>query len=434
VTPAVPAIWKSSLLRLALLLGAGALLGWLYDLPLVGLLVAALAALAWHLVNLYRLDNWLRSGHLEVVPDGGGIWPPVFAKIEYIREKSRRRRRRWRDLVRELRASAGAFPDGGVLLNEKREILTFNVAAERLLGLRRARDRGQRIENLLRHPDFLAYLNGGEYANGLEMPAPTGADEWLFCLLIPYGPRQNLLLARDITANVRLERTRRDFVANASHELRTPLTVIRGYLDAMADDAEVPVAWRQPVADMRTQSERMRQLLDDLLQLSRLESAAPSSHEHAVDIGGILQAARQEALALGGESRTVEVRISSRARLLGEATEIQSVVSNLVSNAVRYTPAGGSITVTWSVDERGGRLAVTDTGIGIAEEDIPRITERFYRTDSGRARQKGGTGLGLAIVKHALRRHDAELEIRSKPGQGSTFTCHFPPHRLALSS
>jgi two-component system phosphate regulon sensor histidine kinase PhoR len=429
----MPPAWTSELVRLAGLLVAGAFVGWLYDQVLLALLVAALAALAWHLWNLYRLDLWLRTGHLDVLPDGSGVWPPVFARIEYIREKSRRRRKRWRQLVKELRASAGAFPDGGVLLNARREIVTYNTAAQRLLGLRRNRDRGQRIDNLLRHPDFVAYLEGGQYADTVEIPGPAGGDTWLSCLLIPYGPEQNLLLVRDITATVRLERTRRDFVANASHELRTPLTVISGYLDAMGDDPEAPETWRTPVAEMRTQSQRMGQLLDDLLQLSRLESGAPCSLEHAVDMAAVVQLARKEALAMPERPERVEVAIGSSARLLGDQGEIHSIVSNLVSNAVRYTPREGSIHISWRVDEAGGHLAVTDTGIGIAEEEIPRITERFYRTDRGRARQKGGTGLGLAIVKHALRRHEAELEIRSRLGEGSAFICHFPPHRVALS-
>jgi two-component system phosphate regulon sensor histidine kinase PhoR len=429
----MPPVWTSELLRLGGLVLAGALVGWLYDHAALGALLAALGALAWHLWNLYRLDLWLRTGHLDVIPDGIGVWPPVFARIEYIREKSRRRRKRWRQLVRELRASAGAFPDGGVLLNAKREIVTYNSAAQRLLGLRRKRDRGQRIDNLLRHPEFVAYLEGEDYGQPVEIPGPAGGDTWLSCLLIRYGPEQTLLLVRDITANVRLERTRRDFVANASHELRTPLTVISGYLDAMGDDPEAPPTWRMPVAEMRTQSQRMGHLLDDLLQLSGLESAAPCSLEHSVDMAAVVQLARKEALAMPEHPGSVEVEIGSPVRLLGDQGEIHSIVSNLVSNAVRYTPREGSIHISWTTDADGGHLAVTDTGIGIAEDEIPRITERFYRTDRGRARQKGGTGLGLAIVKHALRRHEAELEIRSRLGEGSAFICHFPPHRLALS-
>ncbi|MCC7256839.1 MAG: phosphate regulon sensor histidine kinase PhoR [Gammaproteobacteria bacterium] len=427
-------VWSSSLLRHLAALAMGGLVGWLYDHAVVGLLGGALALLGWHLVNLYRLDTWLRTGHIEAVPDGVGIWPPVFARIEYLRDKVRHERRRWRRLVRELRASAGAFPDGGVLLDEKREIVAHNIAAERLLGLRRLRDRGQRIENLLRHPDFIAYLHGNDHGPGVEVPAPVGGDNWLFCLLIPYGPHQSLLLVRDITEDVRLERTRRDFVANASHELRTPLTVISGYLDAMAGDEDLADLWYEPITDMRAQSQRMSQLLDDLLQLSRLESGARCSHERAVDMAGLLQTARREAMVTPGSPRQVEVEIGSDARVLGDAAEMQSVVTNLVSNAVRYTPAAGTIRICWNVDDEGGHLTVADSGIGIAEEDIPRVTERFYRTDRGRAYHAGGTGLGLAIVKHALRRHDAVLEIRSRIGEGSQFTCHFPPHRLAVSS
>jgi two-component system phosphate regulon sensor histidine kinase PhoR len=252
--------------------------------------------------------------------------------------------------------------------------------------------------------------------------------------MIPYGPEQNLLLIRDITANVRLERTRRDFVANASHELRTPLTVITGYLEALAEDGGAPATWQQPLMEMRAQASRMAQLLDDLLQLSRLESAPPCSLERAVDMVAVVQTARKEALAMPEHPERVDVEIGSAAGVLGDETEIHSVVSNLVSNAVRYTPREGSIRISWNVDPNGGHLAVSDTGIGIAEDDIPRITERFYRTDRGRAQQKGGTGLGLAIVKHSLRRHEADLEVRSRLGEGSSFICHFPSHRLALSS
>ncbi|MCC7488233.1 MAG: phosphate regulon sensor histidine kinase PhoR [Gammaproteobacteria bacterium] len=429
----MPPVWTSALLRLAGLIIAGAIVGWFYDHMLLGVLLVAIGSLGWHLYHLYRLDEWLRTGRLRGVTDGSGVWPPVFARIEYIREKSRRRRRRWRDVLRELQASAGAFPDGGVLLDGKHGIVTFNAAAARLLSLKKGRDRGQRIDNLLRHPDFVAYVAEGDFSRTIEVPAPAGGDTWISCLMIPYGPEQRLLLVRDITATLRVERMRRDFVANSSHELRTPLTVISGYLDALAGDERAPADWHAPLAEMRSQSTRMAQLLDDLLELSRLESAAPCGLEREVDMAALLQAARREALAMPERPRRVEVESASATGVLGDSRELHSVVSNLVSNAIRYTPPEGAVRISWQVDRAGGHLAVADTGIGIAEEDIPRITERFYRTDHGRARQQGGTGLGLAIVKHCLRRHEAELEIRSRPGEGSTFTCHFPPHRLAPS-
>jgi two-component system, OmpR family, phosphate regulon sensor histidine kinase PhoR len=267
----------------------------------------------------------------------------------------------------------------------------------------------------------------------VDIPSPAGGDTWLSCRLIPYGPEQMLLLIRDVSQRVKIEKVRRDFVANASHELRSPLTVIMGYLDALAEDDRIPDGWKQPISVMQDQSIRMRRLVEDLLQLSKLESGQSVPKDHVVDVAAMIAAARKEALALPEHPDSIEIELQSPANLLGEETELQSVVSNLVANAVRYTPPEGEITIRWTVDADGGHLAVQDTGIGIAEEDIPRVTERFYRADGGRARQRGGTGLGLAIVKYALRRHDAELEIQSRLGQGSTFVCHFPRDRLALS-
>jgi two-component system phosphate regulon sensor histidine kinase PhoR len=236
-----------------------------------------------------------------------------------------------------------------------------------------------------------------------------------------------------VSQRVKIERVRRDFVANASHELRSPLTVIMGYLDALAEDERIPENWHQPISVMQDQSVRMRRLVEDLLQLSKLESGQSVPKDRVVDVAAMISAARKEALALPEHPDHIEIDLGSRANLLGEETELQSVVSNLVANAVRYTPPEGQVTIRWTVDADGGHLAVQDTGIGISEEDIPRVTERFYRADGGRARQRGGTGLGLAIVKYALRRHDAELEIHSRLGRGSTFICHFPRDRLALS-
>jgi two-component system phosphate regulon sensor histidine kinase PhoR len=429
----MPRVWTWTLLRYALGLAAGAIVGAVYGQPLAGALAVAIGLLGWQLWNLFRLERWLGGGATVQIPDGDGVWPPVFARIQYIKAKAKKRGKRFRSLVRELRASTAAFPDGGVILNSRHEILNFNQAAKVLLGLKSRRDRGQRIENLLRHPDFIDYLNNPGERQAVEIPAPSTGDAWLSCRLIPYGPDQTLLLIRDVSQRVNVERMRRDFVANASHELRSPLTVIMGYLDALREDPQLPANWRQPIDVMQDQSVRMRRLVEDLLQLSKLESGQSVGRERVVDVAALLSAARKEALALSEHPGQIEVSVNSPANLLGEETELQSVVSNLVANAVRYTPVEGEVAITWDVDEQGGHLAVTDTGIGIAEEDIPRVTERFYRADGGRARQRGGTGLGLAIVKHALRRHDAELEIRSRLGEGSTFVCHFPRERLALS-
>jgi two-component system phosphate regulon sensor histidine kinase PhoR len=429
----MPKVWTWTLFRYGAAIVAGGCIGWLYDQPLLGLLLATVGLLIWQLFNLYRLERWLASGKIAEIPDGDGVWPPVFAKIQFMKGKVKRRGKRFRKLLKDLRASTEAFPDGGVILNSHHEIVNYNQAARVMLGLKSRLDRGQRIENLLRYPDFVDYLKNPAERQAVEIPSPAGGESWLSCRLIPYGPDQMLLLIRDVSQRVKIERIRRDFVANASHELRSPLTVIMGYLDALAGDDHIPDSWQQPVTVMQEQSIRMLRLVEDLLQLSKLESGQSVSKGQVVDIGSIVSTARKEALALREHAGSIDIRIDSKVNLLGEETELQSVVSNLVANAVRYTPADGDVTISWTVDADGGHLAVQDTGIGISEDDIPRVTERFYRTDGGRTRQRGGTGLGLAIVKHALRRHDAELEIRSRLGQGSTFVCHFPRDRLALS-
>lgn len=429
----MPGIWTRMLVWLGLALVAGGLIGMIYDRPVLGMLIVVLGVLAWQLYNLYRLERWLTTGLIADIPDGEGVWPSVFARIQFIKTKAKRRGKRFRRLVKELRASTEAFPDGGVILNAQHEILNYNLAARMLLNLRPRGDRGQRIENLLRHPDFITYLQSPGDHNAVEIPSPSGNDTWLSCRLIPYGPDQNLLLIRDISQQVKIERVRRDFVANASHELRTPLTVIMGYLDTLNDDAEKPPVWMQPVRVMQEQVQRMFRLVEDLLQLSKLESGQSVARDRVVSVAGLIELARRDAQSLPGFGRQIEVQLNSEVNLLGEEMELHSVVSNLVANAVRYTSAEGRITISWNVDLMGGHLAVVDTGIGISEADIPRITERFYRADGGRARQSGGTGLGLSIVKYALRRHDADLEIRSRIGHGSSFICHFPRDRLARS-
>lgn len=426
-------VWVRTALQHLAVLAGGGVLGWLYGHLTLGLLGATALLLGWHLYHLYFLERWLRTGEHGPLPYGNGPWSQVLARIQTVREQARASRESWVRLVKELRASTKAFPDGGVVLTAEHEIIRCNKAGRQLLGLKKKRDRGMRIENLVRHPDFIRFMDQGPRKESVEIPSPLGQDRWLSCRLIPYGPEQRLLLVRDITQSVRTARTRRDFAANASHELRTPLTVIAGYLDALADDDDLPDHWAVPVREMREQADRMGRLVRDLLQLSKLESSSSSGREHEVDVAGLLRSAQRDVLALPAERRpaTVELDIDSDLPVLGEETELQSVVSNLVGNAVRYTSPDGVITMGWSVDEDGGHLWVADTGIGIAPDDLPRVTERFYRTAGGRARQQGGTGLGLAIVKHALKRHDAELEIASTPGQGSRFTCHFPRDRLA---
>ena len=432
----MPAVWIGALTRFALICLTGLVIGWLYDQPLAGLLVAVAGVLIWNLLWLYRLDRWLHGERQEPLPDGSGVWSQVFARADFLRARNKQRRKLSKTLLKQMRQATQSFPDGGLILNADHEIVTMNRAAEKLLGLKRKQDRGLRIENLIRDPDFVKNLHSdNKKPPPLEFVSPIDHERWLSCHQVPYGIDQKLLLIKDVTPQRRAEQMRRDFVANASHELRTPLTVITGYLDSLADDEILGEEFRAPVAEMLRQSNRMRLLVDDLLRLSELESKGLVGEGKPVNLSAIMAAARQEARAIEGCPQTVELEIETEADLLGDERDIQSVLTNLVSNAVKYTPTDGKIIIRWAVDDRGGHLSVIDTGTGIAKQHLQRLTERFYRVEGGRERigGEGGTGLGLAIVKHALQRHSAQLAIESELGHGSRFICHFPKERIVMA-
>jgi len=411
-------------------LAAGAFVGWLYGHAEIGLLVAAVLALAWQVRQLLFFDRAMRTGDFDVFRFGEGIWQQMFSRFHYEHERSARHKARYRQLLREVRASTDAMPDGAVVIDSNNEILLCNRAAKALVGLKRKKDRGQRIDNILRDPALTRLLHDGDFSAVVEIQSPVRDGDWLNCRVVPYGADQKLLLLRDVTDRVQLRRTRRDFVANASHELRSPLTVISGYLDSLADDVAMPEDWAQPVFQMQGQAHRMNQIVAELIELSRLEGAGRATTEELVDITSLLMAARNAARKQAAVPEIL-IESDSTARLHGNSSEIQSVVSNLLSNAVRHTPTEGSVTLIWQVSDSGGDLIVRDTGEGFSAEHIPRVTERFFRVDRGRSRDDGGIGLGLAIVKHVLSRHDADLHIESEPGLGSEFRCHFPVARIS---
>jgi two-component system phosphate regulon sensor histidine kinase PhoR len=425
--------WSFALARLLALLAIALAGGFFFGQTLVWVIVALATYLCVQLVNLYRLDRWLRLRNFIDPPDLGGAWADVVAQVVRLHRRKRFHKQRLIQLFRELRRSTAAMPDGVIVLNSSYEILWFNRTASRLLDLRRKADIGLRIDNLIRAPDFVRYLEVADFNESVYITWPAGSELNLAIQMIPYGGGQQMMLVRDVTRQAKLEAMRKDFVANASHELRSPLTVISGYLDSMGEDAAVDPAWAGPVAEMRRQAERMNAIVHDLLELSKLESADNEAGENLIDVAGMLALLRKEALAQPLKPRDVTLTLESTAKLLGEEAEIHSAFSNLVANAVKFTPADGRIGIRWWTDAAGGHLTVSDTGIGIAAEHIPRLTERFYRVDPGRARQHGGSGLGLAIVKHVLQRHGARLEIESEEGRGSTFTCHFPRRRIAES-
>jgi two-component system, OmpR family, phosphate regulon sensor histidine kinase PhoR len=419
-----------ALVRLAGILLLGLFLGLTFGTTWAWVVLAATVYLAWQSSNLYRLDRWLRRRSQLAPPAIGGIWGDIISQVVRLHRRKRYHKQQLVQLFRELRKSTAALPDGVIILSGQREILWFNRPAGRLLGLKRPIDIGLRIDNLIRAPEFARYLQGEDFSIPLVIRPSVRLDQHLALQLVPYGPGQSLLLARDVTRQIRLEAMRKDFVANASHELRTPLTVISGYLDTLADDPGLDAAWQGPVRDMRAQAQRMNAIIADLLELSRLESTDGQAPRDPIDIIGILERLRRDALARAKRPRAVTLEVETARSLYGAENEVESAFTNLLDNALKYTPPDGSVQMRWSADGEGVCFSVTDTGIGIPAEHIPRLTERFYRVDPGRSRGQGGSGLGLAIVKHALQRHGGSLEVQSIEGKGSTFTCHFPPQRV----
>ena len=424
--------WLRELTRLGLLLAAAAILGLVFDRALLFMLLVTLAYAVRLLYWLFRLQRWLTRERSPHPPEAPGLWGEVFDALYRFQRRNRQRTLRIARLIRAFRHSTAAMPDGVVALNTDWQIVWFNDAAARLLGLSRQQDTGQHIGNLVRYPAFLDYIADGAFRGVVEIESPVDDELRLSLNVVAYGEGERLLLIRDVTRMHRLEQMRREFVANASHELRSPLTVVGGYLEALSQDAAVMEDWREPVAAMRQQTERMAGIIADLLELSRLETANEETVEEILDVHGMLARIREEALARGEGPRDIALSIETPARLRGVPREIYSAFSNLVFNAMRYTPEGGAVTVRWFLQHDRPAMSVEDTGIGIAAEHIPRLTERFYRVDNARARESGGTGLGLAIVKHVLQRHGGRLHVASVPGEGSTFICVFPAERSVL--
>jgi two-component system phosphate regulon sensor histidine kinase PhoR len=412
-------------IALGLFLGAAAGLG----LACVLLLIAVVSH--WRLLN--QLRKWLQSPATETVPDASGIWGQVFADLYRAQRDQERSRERLAASLERFREAAGVLPDGVIMLDSEDRIDWFNPAAQGQFGLDPDRDGGTLIMHLLRQPGFADYIGGGDFSEPLLLRSPAADARVFSIVVIPFAVSNRLLLSRDVSQIERVETMRRDFVANVSHELRTPLTVVLGFLEHLVLDEDMDVATRRNFLNMlHEQAQRMNRLVDDLLTLSRLENRHQPLHEEVVDMPVLLAALVGDGRALSAGKHVFEVQ-NEAGNLVGSASELRSAFSNLVSNAVRYMPAGGVIQLRWRSENGAPVFSVTDHGIGIAAEHLPRLTERFYRVDKGRSTQTGGTGLGLAIVKHALLNHQARLEIESSPGSGSTFKAIFPAVRLAAA-
>ncbi len=388
------------------------------------------AYLIYHLRQLSRLSIWLNRDERPPL-SGDGLWGDVFYRLEkLLRDRRGAQRKTAADLEQMLEATR-SLPDGVVILDQDNRIVWLNDAAERLLGLSAQRDLGQFVLYLLRNSRFGEWLMSEDLARTLTLESPSAREHTLSLQIVPLPRQQKMLVARDITELARVEAMRRDFVANVSHELRTPVTVILGFLEAFEDmPGAEPGEFRKHIPLMREQSERIRRLVDDLLALARLESE-PDTRDETVDMPALARRLGDEAESLSQGQHHVHLMLDCQARLIGNSQELYSALANLVTNAVRYTPAGGQIGIRWGMAENGGAsFSVTDSGEGIEARHIPRLTERFYRVDRGRSRATGGTGLGLAIVKHVLQRHQARLRIDSTVGKGSTFSAQFPFERV----
>ncbi|MEO6185364.1 MAG: phosphate regulon sensor histidine kinase PhoR [Steroidobacteraceae bacterium] len=418
------------LARLTATLLVGVLFGWMLGRLFAGIALALAGMLAWQLLNLYWLDYWLKDRSGRDPPDSSGLWGDVVSRVVRLHRRKRFHKQRLLDVFRELRHSTAAMPDGVVILNSAWEILWFNRMAGKLLGLRRKADLRIRIINLVRDPALVRYLDNADFHEPLVIARGTEPRLHLSLQVVPYSGTQRLMLVRDVSHQVALESMRQDFVANASHELRSPLTVITGYLETLLLDEDLDPALRGPLGEMQRQSQRMNGIVNDLLDLSRLDALSEEAAGEPVDVVAMCSLLCKDVLARPSHP-AISAQVLTQARLRGDETELLSAFSNLVDNAAKYTPATGAIRICWRVDDSGqARFEVQDSGPGIAREHLPRLTERFYRVDSGRSRAAGGAGLGLAIVKHVLQHHGATLEVQSEPGVGSTFACIFPPRRV----
>lgn len=427
---------------------------------LVVLSVGLFLYLIGHLYWLHKLHTWLKKPVLNHMPNGSGVWEDVFASLYQSHRKNSRSQTQLSSTLERFRHAASALPDGVVVLNSDNEIEWCNPPAENQLGLNLKQDQNQPISYLVRHSDFAAYLQAQETGGLIKLDAseldsvnsepikpessklePIKLKSWrnpeitLEIQLIPFGAKQKLLICRDVTALERTETVRRDFIANVSHELRTPLTVVGGFLETLADmDGAVPASSKTYFDMMLDQTSRMRRIIEDLLTLSTIESNAQSPDDNEINMNKLLNQVQNDAKNLSKSLHKIQHHINlemdKNLNLKGAQEELYSALSNLTSNAVRYTPEGGDIFISWHLRDNQAVFSVRDTGIGIEQQHIDRLTERFYRVDRSRSRETGGTGLGLAIVKHILSRHQAKLEIESEWGVGSTFSIRFPKARV----
>ncbi len=431
--------WKAGLLLCALSVICAFL--WLIISAKVALIAFTLGLLIYlisHIAWLHQLHVWFKNPVVAEIPEGAGVWEDVFtALLKYARDNINNQTQLSSALER-FTLTANAIPDGLVILGASNEIEWCTPHAENQLGLNFSTDKNLPIVNLVRDSHFIAYLYNADYGEPFKLKSWQNPEIVFEIQLITFGANQKLLICRDTTQLEKVEIMRRDFIANVSHELRTPLTVVGGFLETLGDmQGAVPDAIKSYFGMMQEQTNRMRRIIEDLLTLSKIESNIEEPENTEIDMPSLLKQIQKDALGLSHSlyktKHAIELEVDQTLTITGAQSELQSALSNLVSNAVRYTPKGGKIAISWHRQNGQAVFAVRDTGIGIEPQHIERLTERFYRVDRGRSRETGGTGLGLSIVKHILIRHQAKLEISSEIGVGSTFSVLFPKSRIVLA-
>ena len=412
-------IWLISSLTVALLAFA------------IGLLIYLNSQIAW----LHQLHVWFKNPNLKTIPEGSGAWEDVFTALLQYERNNIINQTRLNSALERFNLTANAIPDGLVILSARNEIEWCTPHAESQLGLNLSTDKNLPIVNLIRDGHFIAYLYNEDYEEPFKLKSWRNQEISFDIQLIPFESNQKLLICRDMTQLEKVDAMRRDFIANVSHELRTPLTVVGGFLETLSDmEGAVPAALKTYFAMMEDQTSRMRRIIEDLLTLSSIESNVEAPDDNEIEMAKLLKIVQNDALGLGQalskDKHKIHLNADPTLNLNGAQDELQSAFGNLVSNAVRYTPKGGEIFITWNLMNEQAVFTVRDTGIGIEQQHIDRLTERFYRVDRGRSRETGGTGLGLSIVKHILIRHQAKLEISSEIGIGSRFSVVFPKARI----
>lgn len=426
--------WQS-LSRLFLFLLPFLFVGWLFDLfwPITAL--ALLGLVCWHYYYQQKLVNWLWQSRTLMPPSAPGSWSYIYDGIYRSQRRSQKRRKALARLLRRFREAAEALPDAAIVFRADGALLWSNKLAQFYFGLRWPDDAGQRLSNLIRYPEFYAYLDAGNFDDELTIPSPVRDGLDIEIRIMPYSDDQFLLVARDVTQVKRLENLRREFVANVSHELKTPLTVLQGYLEMMEEPEQTPPAMlEKAVEHMNAQSTRMSNLVDQLLTLSRMETPSDDVFNHEVNMPAMLEQLEAEAKRLNEiKQHHIEFKVAA-VRIYGKENLLRSAMQNLITNAINYTPDGGKITVSWKLVAGGAEFSVADNGKGIAAEHLPRLTERFYRVEDDRNSASGGTGLGLSIVKQAIEHHNSQLDIDSSADKGSRFSFRIPHGLLVEKS